>query len=262
MLRWQEKRTPTLTCCQREPAQPARPAGRLRVQGRRRRGAVRGQGDVDPQARRLALLRAPPRRARVHRPGRLDRLPGHRDGGRGAARRAAVHQAPPAPLQHPPARRQVLSLRGGQPGRGVPARLLHARAPPLRAGLLRPVLQRHAGARDAGPARQAVPVPDLRGARARAAIGGPLPRLLHQALPGAVRRLHRPRGVPAQHRGDHRLPLRPLPRRRARPGAQDGGGRGQRGVRAGRDLSRPPGGGPLADAAPQRRRASRWRPPT
>ena len=54
--------------------------------------------------------------------------------------------------------------------------------------------------------------------------GVPMPRLLHQALPGALRRLHRPRGVPAEHRRDRELPLGPLPRRRARPRAQDGGG--------------------------------------
>ena len=71
---------------------------------------------------------------------------------------------------------------------------------------------------------------------------------------GALRRLHRPRGVPAQHRRDRRLPLRPLPRRRARPGAQDGRGGRRRGVRARRRLPRPARGGALADGAPQRRR--------
>ena len=81
-----------------------------------------------------------------------------------------------------------------------------------------------ARARDARPARQAVPVPHLRGPGAGPALGRAVPRLLHQALPGALRRLHRPRGVPAQDRRDRRLPLRPLPRRRARPRAQDGRG--------------------------------------
>ena len=83
-----------------------------------------------------------------------------------------------------------------------------------------PYSTRQARARDARPARQAVPVPDLRGAGAGPALRRALPRLLHQALRGALRRLHRPRGVPAQHRRDRRLPLRPLPRRRARPGAR------------------------------------------
>ena len=185
---------------------------------------------------------------------RLDRLPGHRDRGRGAARRAAVHQAPPAAVQHPPARRQVLPLHRDQPRRGVPARLLHPRAPPLGADLLRPLLVGEAGARDARPARAAVSVPHLRGPGAGAALGRPLPRLLHQALRGALRRLRRPRGVPARDRRDRRLPLRPLPRRRARPRAQDGRGRRRRGVRARRRLPRPARGGALADGAPLGRR--------
>ncbi len=54
--------------------------------------------------------------------------------------------------------------------------------------------------------------------------GRALPRLLHQALRGPLRRLRRPRGVPASHRRDRRLPLGPLPRRRARPRAEDGRG--------------------------------------
>ena len=234
----------------------ARPAGRLHVQGRRRRRcSTWARRRLDPQAGRLALLGAPPRRARVHRPGRLDRLPGHRDGGRGAARRAAVHQAPPAALQHPPARRQVLSLRRAS------ASTRSSRASTSRASATAP------GRVYFGPfssARRVRETLDLlgklfqyrtcEGPEPGPAVGGALPRLLHQALPGALRRLHRPRGVPAQHRGDHRLPLRPLPRRRARPGAQDGRGGRRRGVRAGGDLPRPPRGGPLADAAPQRRR--------
>ena len=46
----------------------------------------------------------------------------------------------------------------------------------------------------------------------------------------------------------------PLPRRRARPRAQDGRGRRRGGVRARRGLPRPARGGALADGAPQRRR--------
>ena len=53
----------------------------------------------------------------------------------------------------------------------------------------------------------------------------PLPRLLHQALPGALRRLHLEGGVPRERRDDHRLPLGPLPpdREGARPGDEAGG---------------------------------------
>ena len=116
---------------------------------------------------------------------------GDRDRGRGAAGRAEPHQAPPAALQRPPARRQVLPLHRGHARRGVPAGVLHARAHRRGRALLRPLLQRQAGARDARRARQACSVPHLRGARARPAQRHPLPRLLHQALRGALRGLRR-----------------------------------------------------------------------
>ena len=181
---------------------------------------------------------------------------------RGAARRAELHQALPAAVQHPAAGRQVLSVRRRQPRRGVPARLLHPRAAPAEPRLLRPVLERQAGPRDTRPARQALPVPDLRGAGARAALGRPVPRLLHQALPGALRRLHRQGGVPGQHRPDRRLPLRPLQGDRRRPRGEDGGGLRGPGLRAGGALPRPPQRGPLDDGAPAgRRRLARQRRP-
>ncbi len=68
--------------------------------------------------------------------------------------------------------------------------------------LLRPLLQRQAGTGDARPARQALPVPHLRGKGARPTLWQSLPRLLHQALRGALRRLHQQGGVPPQRRGD------------------------------------------------------------
>ncbi len=189
------------------------------------RDPLRRQGALDPQARRLALLR---RRDPAHLARRPDRVPRHLDRGRGAARRAELHQAPPAALQHPPARRQVLPLRLRQPRRGLPARLLHPREAPAGSRLLRALLQRQAGARDPRPARQAVPVPHLRGGRARPPLRQSLPRLLHQALRGALRRLRQPGRVPAQHRRDRRLPLRPLPPGRGRRAGEDGGRRRQR----------------------------------
>ena len=98
-----------------------------------RQGHLRRQGEVDPQARRRPLLQPVTRGAvemvDLHRP---DRLPARRLRGRGAARRAELHQAVQAALQHPPARRQVLSVHRDLDGRGLPARLLHARAPPPR----------------------------------------------------------------------------------------------------------------------------------
>ena len=107
------------------------------------------------------------RAARRDRPHRVPRRP-HR--GRGAAHRAELHQAVPAAVQHPAARRQVVSVHRDLARRGLPARVLHARAPPPRARLLRPVLERQARARDARPARQGLPVPLLRGRRAGAPL--------------------------------------------------------------------------------------------
>ena len=98
----------------------------------------------------------------------------------------------------------------------VPARLLHARAPPPRARLLRPVLERQAGARDARPARQGLPVPHLRGPRARAAAAA---RRASTTTSSAARRpasaTSRRRSTASDRRRD-RLPLRPLPGRSRR----------------------------------------------
>ena len=55
---------------------------------------------------------------------------------------------------------------------------------------------------------QLFPVPHVRRPRAGPLVGQSLPRLLHQALPGALRRLHHRGGVPREHRGDHQLPVR------------------------------------------------------
>ena len=122
----EKRRTSGVGQPHRAAAQPPGPAGRLPVQGRPRQGDLRRQGALDPQACRRPFLRQVlARRRRDDLPGRLDRLHRHRDRGRGAAGGAVVHQAPPAEVQHPPARRQVLSLHRDQPRRGVPARLLH-----------------------------------------------------------------------------------------------------------------------------------------
>ena len=104
---------------------------------------------------------------------RLDRVVRRRDRGRGAAARAELHQAVQAALQHPAARRQVLPVHRDQPGRGLPARVLHARAPPPQARLLRAVLERQEGARHARPAPEGVPVPLLRGPEPGRRSGSP-----------------------------------------------------------------------------------------
>ena len=56
--------------------------------------------------------------------------------------------------------------------RALPARLLHAREAPREPRLLRPVLEREAGARDDRPARQGLPAPHLRGRASPAAQSG------------------------------------------------------------------------------------------
>ena len=141
--------------------------------------------------------------------------------GRGAAGRAELHQAVPAALQHPAARRQVVSVHRDLDGRGVPARLLHARAPPPR--------PRSTSARTRTPsacaARSTCSARSSCSAPAQGAEPGPaqrlaVPGLLHQALRGALRRLRRSQeeyresidGVIAFLSG-------PLPRDRARPRA-------------------------------------------
>ena len=197
---------------------------RLHLPRREVEGALRRQGALDPQARGRPLLEARcPRGGRHGRPDRRHRVHRDRDRGRGAARRAGVHQALPAALQRPPARRQVLSLHRRQPRRGVSAHLLHARAAPARACLLRAVLEREARARDTRPARQGLPVPHLRRPGARPREREPLSRLPHPPLPGALRRLHLEGGVSRERRDDHRLPVGPLPpdRAGARPGDEE-----------------------------------------
>ena len=88
------------------------------------------------------------------------------------------------------------------------------------------------------------------GAEPGRALGQPLPRLLHQALRGALRRLRLEGGVPQVDRLDRRLPLRSLPPDRARHRAADAGGLGRPGVRAGRDVPQPPEGGAPSARAP------------
>ena len=88
-----------------------------------------------------------------------------------------------------------------------------------RARLLRPLLERQARPQHARAARQGLPAPLLQGPRARPAHGLAVPGLLHQALRGALRRLHLQGGVPARRRRRHRLPARPLQADRARPRA-------------------------------------------
>ncbi len=173
--------------------------------------------------------------------------------GRGAARRAELHQAVSPALQHQAARRQVLPVHRHLARRGLPPRLLHARAPPRRPRLLRPLLQRQARARHARGPREGVHVPLLHRSRARQAQRQSLPGLLHQALRGALRRICLQGGLPGEHRRRHRVPLRPLPRDRAGSRGAHARGRRRRGVRAGHARAQPAARGALAARAPARR---------
>ncbi len=219
----------------------------------RREGArhLRREGEVDPQPRDAALLRAA-RRLRDGQRDRPHRVRPRLQRGRGAARRAELHQAVQAALQRPPARRQVLSVHRDLDGRGVPARLLHARAPPPR--------PRCTSARTPTPSACAGTLDLLGkiflfrsctgvepGRRQRLA----LPGLLHQALRRAVRRLRLGRGVPRVDRRGSRVPRRGATARSSATSAAHEGGRGQeQELRAGGARAQPPARGPLAARAP------------
>ena len=184
----------------------------------------------------------------------LDRLPRHRDRGRGAARRAAVHQAPPAALQHPPARRQVLSRTSGSASTRSSRGSTSPASGTARGGSTSALLEGEAGARDARPARQAVPVPHLRGPRA----GPPLRAFPASTTTSSAAR--RPASATSTARSTGATSRRSSTSSPAATATSSATWsarwprRRRRGVRAGRGLPRPPRGGALADAAAQRRR--------
>ena len=180
------------------------------------------------------------------RPGRADRA---RRGVRDRVRERGPHprgepgQAPPAAVQRAAARRQELPVHRDQPRRGVPAGLLHPRAPPPRPALLRAVLERVQGARDAQPDPEDLPEPPLRGPRAGAPVRAC--RASTTTSAAAWRRASATSaegGLPGADRPDHRVPVRPLP----------GAGAGARGADA-RPRRRP-----RSSSAP-RRCATAWR---
>ena len=96
-----------------------------------RKGTVIYVGKAKSIRKRVAAHFSNPatRGARDGRRDRPHRVRARLQRGRGAAGRAELHQAVQAALQRPAARRQVLSVHRDLDGRGVPARLLHARAP-------------------------------------------------------------------------------------------------------------------------------------
>ena len=162
---------------------------------------------------------------------------------RGAAGRAELHQAVPAALQHPAARRQVLSVHRDLDGRG------RSRASTSRASATaatRAVLRARTRTPSACARRSTCSARSSCSARATGAEPGR--RSGSPCLDYYIKRCGAPcvgYGVDrAQYMesidGVRRLPLRPLPRDRARPRGADEGGVGQAGVRAGGAGAQPP----------------------
>ena len=238
----------------------ASPTSRASTCSATRAGASSTSGKAKSIRKRVASHFSNPAQygtTRADRRGRPHRVARRRHRGRGAAHRADLHQAVQAALQHPAARRQVVSVHRDQPRRGLPARVLHARAPPPRPRLLRPVLERQARPRHARPARQGLPVPLLRGPGARPALRLAVPGLLHQALRGALRRLRLQGGVPRGHRRRDGVPVGALQADRARPRAPHVLPLRRAGLRAGDDRAQPAAGRARAARAPARRQRGR-----
>src|SRR5436190_15695635 len=198
-------------------------AGGLPLPRPERRRAVRRQGEVLAAAGALVLpaeRRYPHRDPAAPGAGRRRRGDRHPERGRGASSGAEPREAAPAAVQRPAARRQVLPVHRRH-GRGrVPARYVHARAPPPGSRLLRAVREREEGARDPRRPQPGLPVPSVRGAEAGPPLRDPVSRLPHRPLPGAVRRLRVERGLSRDHRPGDRIPLR-------RDGADPAAARGE-----------------------------------
>ena len=119
--------------------------------------------------------------------------------GRGAARRAELHQAVPPAVQHPAARRQVLPVHRDLLDEDFPrvyfTRERHRRDRRTSAPTPAPSA---CAARSTCSASSSCSAPARR--RAGSAVGLAVPGLLHQALRGALRRLRDAGGVPRGHR--------------------------------------------------------------
>ena len=243
----------------RRPARPgagaSRRPGRVRLAHGGRHGALRGQGRLAAQARGVVLRERQPRSQErgAGRPRGVDRADRGRQRERGAAARAAADQAPPAAAQRAPARRQVVSVHRRHAGRRVPARAVHARAPPDRRALLRAVRIGAEGADDARDAQQDLPVPPLRGPVARPALGRALPRLPHRPLRSTLRGLHLAGGVPRGDRRCDRVPRGPDEQDRARPRAAHARSLRAASLRGGGAHPQPADGGAPPERAPGRR---------
>ena len=177
-----------------------------------------GAGGTSPRHRRAPARRG---RARRHR---------HRLGRRGAGAREPPDQAAQPALQRPAARRQDVSVPAADDDR---ARAAAARGPPGRARRQRLRRAVHAGvgrAADDGAGAPAVRHPVVQRGHRRPARPA-VPRVRHQALPGAVRRRRSARSSATAARSSRRgcciegrqdeLVERPARRDGARPPADE-----------------------------------------
>ena len=169
------------------------------------------------------------------------------DAGLGRGRRADARvqpdPAPPAAVQHPVPRRQVLPVPGADGGGDVAPGAGHAGRQAQERPLLRPVRARLGHPRHARRADPRLPGPHLHELVLRPAGPGQaaVPLLRHRPVLGAVRaRGHRRhRGVlPRRCRRARRLPGREHEAGHRAAGARDAGGGRAPGVRAGREAPR------------------------
>ncbi len=237
----------------------ARPARRLSLLRRARRGALRRQG-AQPEEARVQLLPQGPRR-HAHRPhGDAHRAAGNHGGahrGRGAAAREQPDQDVEPEVQHPVPRRQELPLPedhrharcgAGHAGGALSARGLLPRQRGPQAPLLRPVPRRLGGEGNDPADPEGVPPAHLRRHGLRQPLAA-LPAVPDPTLLGSVRRP----GLAGRLRAG-RAQRRALPARRAAAGdrrtaAADDGLRRRAGLRAGGRVARPHRGA-VAGAAP------------
>ena len=190
------RRAARATACRGRRA--ARPARRVPLLRRARRGVVRRQG-APPEEARVQLLPQGPRR-HPHRPhGDAHRSAGDDGGahrGRGAAAREQPDQDVEPEVQHPVPRRQELPLpedhraarcRGGNAGGALSARGLLPRQRRPQAPLLRPVPGRLGGEGDDPADPEGVPAAHLRGFGLRQPLAA-LPAVPDPPLLGPLRR--------------------------------------------------------------------------
>ena len=195
--------------------------GKARVLRDRVRSYFQAGRRVGPPARRAGG------RYRRPRPGG-DR---HRDGSAGA--REQLHQAPPAPLQRAPARRQEPSVAEADAGGGVSAAVRGAARGERRERVRRAVHPRQAGAPDRGADASHLRHPLVQGDAERPPCAA-VPAVPDPPLPRAVRGRDLPaRALPPGQRRRAAVPGGAHGRGRETAQGRDGGRRRERALRGG-----------------------------